>query len=135
MKVCPKCNATFEDEVQFCTICGEAIPESQEASTIPPTYMPPEGYCEQKEEQHVSTGKWLLYQLIPIIPVVGWIIYLVMLFVWSFGNNAKNNTFRNWARSNLILVGISLVVWIFIIALLAVFSIQMVNAMGMSSIW
>lgn len=136
MKICPKCNATFDDEVQFCTVCGQPMPEAAEAAPIPPTYQPsPDYYGQKSEGETVSTGKWLLYQLIPIIPVVGGIIYIVMLFVWGFGDSAKNETFRNWARSKLILAGISLVIGILMIVLVVIFSVGMFGALGVSEVW
>lgn len=122
MKVCPNCNAVWEDDVQFCANCGKAIPaaEAPAAEPVsqaaapqgeaprqqPPVYQPPINYYQRPAEEHISTGKWVLYHLIPMIPVVGSLIYLIMLFVWGFGDD-KNETFRNWAKSQLILCLIS----------------------------
>lgn len=163
MKVCPKCNVSWGDDVKFCSACGEPLPDvapvaeepvaepaapavepvaepvaepaaepaapqapasAPQAPTYqqaPPAYQPPAAYYAQNKEEPISTGKWVLYQLIPAIPFVGSIIYLVMLFVWSFGSE-KNTTFRNWARSNLILMGISLGLIIVLVVLVVVFA-------------
>lgn len=158
MKICPKCNASWEDDVKFCSACGESLSEVQTSeqpaapaaepaapatepaapaaepvapvAPVPPTYQPPAGYGAQRSgEEPLSTGKWLLYQLIPLIPFVGSLVYIVMLFVWSFGDNAKNETFRNWARSNLILMGISLVLCILMVVLVVVFSVGIFGAL------
>ena len=45
----------------------------------------------------------------PCIPVVGAIAYLIMLFVWS-GDTEKEDSFRNWAKAQLIVMGIALAV-------------------------
>lgn len=69
----------------------------------PPRYIPPQSPAEEP----LSTGKWVLYHLIPYIPIVGSLIFLIMLFVWGFGNS-KNTTFRNWAKAQLIMMLISI---------------------------
>lgn len=121
MRICPHCKAACSDSDRFCMKCGEPLPEgsNQEGAQIP-VYQPPSGYAQyQKEEETISTGKWVLYQLIPLIPVVGWIVYIVMLFVWGFGSSEKNATFRNWAKSNLIIMLVEVVFIILFIALFA----------------
>ena len=39
---------------------------------------------------------------------MGGIVYLIMLFVWS-GDTKKEDTFRNWAKAQLIVMAIVLV--------------------------
>lgn len=140
MKICPSCKNPCADESMFCTRCGAPLPEQQaeqrydaesaaesaaqpaaepvtpqwQPNQQPPVYGNP--YPYQNPEEEVSTGKWVLYHLIPYIPIVGSFIYLVMLFVWGFGHD-KNKTFRNWAKSQLIVMAISvgLVVLFFVL--------------------
>ena len=119
MKICPNCGAQ-EDGV-FCTACGSKMPSEP---TTPPTQkptpnptpqhsytptpnQPPYGYYppQSPSEEPMSVGGWIGRLLIPCIPVVGWIIYLVMLFVWM-GDNTKQESFRNWAKAQLILMAI-----------------------------
>ncbi len=83
-----------------------SVPQQPPAAPQVPTYQVPSQYYNQQGEEPVSTGKWLLYQLIPCIPFVGSLIYVIMMFIWSFGGSAPNTTFRNWARSQLILSAI-----------------------------
>jgi hypothetical protein len=63
----------------------------------------------------MSTGQFLLQELICMIPVVN----LVMLLIWAFSDNTNTNR-KNWSRSRLILIGIgfalSIVVLIILIA-------------------
>lgn len=92
----------------------------------PPRYIPP----QSNGEEPVSTGKWILYHLIPLIPGVGGIVYIVMLFIWAFGSNTENTTFRNWARSQLILSAISIVLVIFVVILLVVLGVTGAMAFG-----
>lgn len=60
----------------------------------------------------VSTGKWVGIHFIKWIPFVGGIVYLVMLFIWAFGKDNQNETFRNWAKSELIMTAILVVLWV-----------------------
>ena len=133
MKNCPKCNRECNDGDRFCIQCGhnfeaeQAAPaaEPQVEQVAPPAAPQPQIPTYQPvppvaEDDTVSTGKWVLYHLIPFIPVVGSIVYIVMLFVWGFGDNAKNKTFRNWARAQLIFMAIGLVLSVLIIVLAVV---------------
>ena len=91
-------------------------------------YQPPQqpyGYYppQQPTEQPISVGGWIGRSLIPCIPGVGAIIYLIMLFVWM-GDKTKEETFRNWAKAQLIVMGIA----VGLVILLVIFS----AALGMS---
>ena len=132
MKGCPYCQAALPDSAQFCANCGKAIPvyataaEPQnvnpaDAPQTPPVYPNPGIYPPPPTEEPIGLGKWVLYQLIPYIPFVGSLVYLVMLFIWGFGSD-KNETFRNWAKSQLILTAIGLVLAILVIVILVVFA-------------
>lgn len=99
---------------------GDPQAEAQGAPQVP-TYQPPPRYIPPQMnngEEPVSVGKWILYRLIQLVPIA----YLIMLFVWAFGN-AENTTFRNWARAELILYGILVVLCIIIIVLAVVFAV------------
>ncbi len=148
-RFCAKCGMPFaqvkaEEPAPAAEPAAEETPAAQEIPTFvkpdaepkaeipqaptyqaPPRYMPP----EMKGEEPVSTGKWILYHLIPMIPFVGWLVYIVMLFVWAFGNN-ENTTFRNWARSQLIISGISLVIGVLVIVLIAALGLTGAMAFG-----
>ncbi|PWM43185.1 MAG: hypothetical protein DBX52_00080 [Clostridiales bacterium] len=116
MRICPHCKAACSDSDRFCMKCGEPLPEgsNQEGAQIP-VYQPPSGYAQyQKEEETIGIGRWLLYQIVLLIPIAN----IVMLFVWSFGNSEKNQTFRNWAKSRLIFLLIEVVFSILLVAVL-----------------
>ena len=57
----------------------------------------------------MSVGDWILTSLIFAIPIVG----LIMLFVWGFGSNTQPSK-ANWAKATLIMIGISIVIFLFI---------------------
>lgn len=99
MKVCNSCNTTLEDNYAFCPICGASAPTNY------PAYP-----CNSSKET-VSVGGWIGRSLIPMIPLVGSIVYLIMLFIWS-GDVKKEETFRNWAKAQLIVTAVILIVGI-----------------------
>lgn len=96
MKICNTCNTAVNDEASFCPNCGQHLPEG--AST----------YRSRMDKEPITVGGWIGRTLIPCIPLVGGIVYLIMLFVWS-GDTKKEDTFRNWAKAQLIVMAIVLV--------------------------
>ena len=107
MNYCRQCGKPLDGP--FCTACGTDYSEtppntySGPVYNTPPAY-PPYGYQPQKPP--VSVGGWIGRMLVPLIPVVGSIAYLIMLIVWM-GDESKDDTFRNWAKAQLIVMLIS----------------------------
>lgn len=116
MKACPTCGTTLNDNAAFCQNCGSNVAPSY------PVYPP------MVAKQPITVGGWIGRSLIPLIPVVGWIIYLVMLFIWS-GDTAKEDSFRNWAKSQLILMAIGLVLSILFIVVFGVAFVEIFKSM------
>ena len=106
MKVCNSCNAKLDDNYAFCPNCGAAVPASHPI------------YPWNISKEPISIGGWIARSLIPMIPLVGGIVYLIMLFVWS-GDVRKEDTFRNWAKSQLIIMAVVLVLCIILAVLSA----------------
>ena len=98
MKVCNNCGTQLNDNVSFCGSCGANVHTAQKETKSP-----------------ISIGGWIGRSLIPCIPLVGGIVYLIMLFIWS-GDTKKEDTFRNWAKAQLIVMAI-------VVILVAVFAI------------
>jgi len=110
MKVCSICNTTVNDEASFCSNCGTHLPAGSS------TYQP------KVSKYPISVGGWIGRTLIPCIPLVGGIVYLIMLFIWS-GDKTKEDTFRNWAKAQLIIMAVALVLTIIAVVLgITVFS-------------
>lgn len=120
MKICPKCQNACSDDERFCFKCGAMLPEeTNEPQDDPqgapqvPTYQPPPAYAQyQQQAEHVGIGKWILCFIVSFIPIVG----LVMLGVWGFGSSESNETFRNWARAQLVMKAIVVALCIVLIA-------------------
>ena len=110
MKICRICNTAANDEASFCSNCGTHLPDGSS------TYQP------RISREPISVGGWIGRTLIPCIPLIGGIIYLIMLFVWS-GDRTKEDTFRNWAKAQLIVMAVVLALTILAVVLgITVFS-------------
>ena len=110
MKICNTCNTAVNDEAAFCPNCGQHLPDG--SST----------YRSRMFKEPITVGGWIGRMLIPFIPLAGSLVYLIMLFVWS-GDTKKEDSFRNWAKAQLILMAIVLVLVIIgIILCVTVFS-------------
>ena len=116
MKVCNNCGTTLNDNVGFCPNCGNNVPAGY------PVYNQPVAPAAQP----VSGGGWIGRSLIPMIPLVGGIVYLIMLFIWS-GDSTKEETFRNWAKAQLIVMAIAVV---FSIIITIVFGVAIADMVG-----
>jgi hypothetical protein len=75
----------------------------------------------------ISIGGWIGRSLIPMIPLVGGIVYLIMLFIWS-GDKTKEDTFRNWAKAQLIIMAIVIVLTIILVAVFGVAFAEIANS-------
>jgi uncharacterized membrane protein YvbJ len=118
MKVCNNCGTTLNDNVTFCPNCGSNVPAGY------PGYHRPAG---QRAAQPVSVGGWIGRSLIPLIPLVGGIVYLIMLFIWS-GDTTKEESFRNWAKAQLIVMAVVVVLTIIITV---VFGVAVAEMLGL----
>ena len=67
---------------------------------------------EQQNTQIMSVKDWVITLLLTAIPLVG----IILLFVWAFGNDG-NQIRQNWAKGNLILLGIILGLYLLVAVL------------------
>jgi len=121
MKTCPNCRSSFDEKLAICPYCGTIVNNNS------PAYYPPNypAYPQSSGKEPISVGGWIGRCLIPYIPFVGGLVYLIMLFIWT-GDNQKEETFRNWAKAQLIVMAVVIVVSI-ILAIL--FAALMANSM------
>lgn len=130
MKVCNTCGMQVNDNVAFCPNCGSHVPapaQYQAPRQVPQQVSYQNQYREPAKEP-VSVGGWIGRSLIPFIPIVGGIVYFIMLCIWS-GDSHKEETFRNWARAQLIVMAITVVLVIIIFAVFSSFILEMANSM------
>jgi uncharacterized membrane protein len=67
---------------------------------------------DDNDNNYISVGGWMLLLLVPLIPVVGWILMIVLAFVGS--NQTRKNYYRAMlAWILLLIVGFFLLVFVF----------------------
>ena len=82
MTACRECGADVPDEIRFCPVCGKAVGE-------PPPYGSPYAV--------MGTGSYIGLMILFRIPVIGFIACLIVSFA------ARNRNMRNFARAELVL--------------------------------
>ena len=111
--ICNSCGrSAANDNANFCDYCGASLKEG--SSRVEHIDMDRNKVMEERKvegEKPISFLNWLGTMLLPFIPLVGPIIYLVMLLVWSFGSDS-NPSKKNWARATLIVMIISFLILI-----------------------
>lgn len=116
--VCKSCGrSTSNENANFCDYCGASYKEvvfiqNEDKQKI-------EGQVKEynkveEGDKPISFRNWVGTLLLPIIPIVGPIIYLVMMLVWAFGSDT-NQSKKNWARASLVVGCIFIVLFIFLI--------------------
>jgi len=107
MANCVECGKPIAKGVKFCTSCGTAVSAGKEKAAEQPKQSvrrPVQEYTASAGQDGViSTLGWVGILLLPIIPIIGIVVY----FVWAFGNDG-NYTRRNYARASLLLMAISI---------------------------
>jgi len=120
--VCKACGRdTVNENANFCEYCGTSfranISIGQEDNYLG-AKVQQQGTQEigsEENEKPISVGNWLGTMVLPFIPIIGIFIYIVMLFVWSFGSDTPKSK-KNWARVSLIMGIVVIVMFIFLIS-------------------
>lgn len=127
--VCNTCGRhTQNEEANFCEYCGSSFRENRIAADFVAmqnqaagqSVMQQTGQDMNREvlEKPISFLQWLgtyaILFLPMFIPLIGWVVPLVMLFVWAFANNQSVSK-RNWSRATLIYILVNLIIGIFYI--------------------
>lgn len=127
MKKCTQCGQMLNDDAKFCFKCGsgsfEAVPEASNATYQQPQYQPPQYqppvqqnvYAQQPYQspmmatnnEPVSVGMFLLFFILNMIPVVGFVFTIVVAVSSSF-----KKSYTNMARAYLIMIAIGIVLTI-----------------------
>jgi len=97
---CKKCGGKLESYASNCAFCGAPV----EKYDTKMEYVKQE---TKKEVKPMTAWKWIGLDLINVIPVVGWIIYLVLMFKWSFGST-NDLSLKGYAIYKLILIIIAI---------------------------
>ena len=128
--ICSHCNTPNPEGCSYCQGCGSPLAESNNSyryDNVQPQQFRQDyrqnnmnNSFDESDGEPVSVLKWLgAFLLASIIPLV----YFIMLLIWGFGNT-QNKTFKNFAKAQLIMMGIAFVLTvIFVIAFVGMFGL------------
>lgn len=116
---CKKCGGKLESYASNCAFCGEPV-ESYDTKA---RYIKEE--IGPSDIKHISVLQWIGLPLLNLIPLVGSIIYLVLMFKWAFGKT-NNLTLKNYAKATLIIMLIS-VILVAVYIILIIRNIEQLN--------
>ncbi len=133
---CNVCGRQSQNETaNFCEYCGSSFREHMQApfhnphqeqgspyGNGPTPMMHQQNGMAQNapnviDKDSTSFLNWIGTYGILFIPVVGWLVFIIMLFVWAFSSNTPVSK-KNWARATLIFVGIMLIIFIVLFILI-----------------
>lgn len=98
---CKKCGGKLESYASNCAFCGTPVEK----------YNTNMEYVKQEKankDGHMTALKWLGLDLLNVIPVVGTLIYLILMFKWASPSN-KDLTLQGFAKSRLFLLLIAFI--------------------------
>ena len=100
--LCNKCKADIAENSLFCPHCGAYTTEQgfQQFDTAATQFCNMYQLNNKADDEPVSVGMWLGIFLINLI---GCLVYIILMFVWAFGNNTKKSL-KNFARAQLIIL-------------------------------
>lgn len=107
---CRKCGGKIESYANNCAFCGTPV-ERYETNV---NYL--QNQTNPNNIKPMTAKKWIGLFLLPIIPLVGSIIQLVLMFKWAFGST-KDLTLKGYARANLIIYLFAMIISVAWIAL------------------
>lgn len=122
--ICKSCGRTIDNEhSNFCFYCGTSLKEGRAgdfaAVQVPENHEYNKGTirntvkAEAKEgEKPLPMSNWLGSMMLPFIPIIGVVAYIIMLVYWGFGGKAPESK-KNWARASLIVIAVSLILLVF----------------------
>lgn len=76
-----------------------------------PSYQQPNYNNINNDDEHVSVLMWIGVFCINLIPCVGSLVYIIMMFVWAFGSTPKKSL-KNFARAQLIVLAVVVVIFL-----------------------
>ncbi|HHU71109.1 MAG TPA: hypothetical protein GXZ21_03630 [Clostridiales bacterium] len=115
---CEYCGSSFREKDQFFRHSDNIIQQPQNYGNNQgidqgSRQIINQGIDQDNNERTISFFQWIkMYAILflpSFIPFVGWVVPLVMLFVWGFANNTQP-TKKNWSRATLVFLFVNIIV-------------------------
>lgn len=103
--VCNNCGRQIgNEEANFCEYCGNSFREhKQYQAPVNPILPKQVTVVQEREDKPLTFLSFLGSYGIFFIPVIGYLLFPIMLLVWSFSSKVSA-TKKNWARATLIFI-------------------------------
>lgn len=122
--ICSKCGNQLPDDAAFCNRCGAPVTgdtmSGENDMNFNSAFVPE--VQNNNDDEHVSIGMWIGIFLINLIPCVGVLAYIVMMFVWAFGSS-KKKSLKNFAKAQLIILLAGVCIAIVVLLFFSILSI------------
>ncbi len=114
--ICETCGRVISNEnANFCEYCGTSFRNNIQAVKNTVDDSGQQNMSSGNDEKPISFVNWAGSMLLPYIPLIGPFIYIIMLFVWSFGSEVPKSK-KNWARATLLIIAIAIVIIVLFIS-------------------
>ena len=94
---CQKCGGKLESYASNCAFCGTPVQKYDTNMN----YVKEEKKASDKKP--MTAWRWIGFYLLPLIPLVGSIIQIVLIFKWAFGAH-DDLSLKGFARAQLLIV-------------------------------
>ena len=92
-------------DANYCDYCGTALEDAAYREVQPEQYTT---NANTPKTDRVPTGVFLGVMCLPIIPFIGTLVYLGVLFYWAFASSIEDSR-KSFARATLIYTAAALV--------------------------
>lgn len=118
---CYNCGTEIEPNFAACPKCGARVRKPNADMTAEQPALRRQGYRPNRSGmmppyrepigQPVSVLRWVGRMFLPWIPIVGGLVYFIMIIVWACGDKF-DETSKNWAIASIIMIAFNLLVTI-----------------------
>ena len=114
--ICKTCGRVISNEdANFCEYCGTSFRDKMQPVKNTADESGQQSTSSDNDEKPISFLNWMGTMFLPFVPLIGPFIYIIMLFVWSFGSEAPKSK-KNWARATLLIIVIAIVIMVLFIS-------------------
>ncbi|HEX3023101.1 MAG TPA: hypothetical protein VHP81_12000 [Lachnospiraceae bacterium] len=106
---CKICGRKIGNEsANFCEYCGNSLKSDAVFEYQESNIKSNANESDNREDKPIQFKTFFGIMILPLIPGFGWIVYIVVLFLWGFGNQ-YSRTQKNFARASLVMGLISII--------------------------
>lgn len=114
--ICKTCGRVIlNEDANFCEYCGTSFRDKMQPVKNAVDESGQQSMSSDNDEKSISFLNWMGTMFLPFVPLIGPFIYIIMLFVWSFGSEVPKSK-KNWARATLLIIAIAIIIMVLFIS-------------------